>query len=144
MPQDPHSRPPSYALLGVLLSIRLLHRLVTFLRSSSANTSTTRAREKQREQDELLLDGRRVADLLDVRSQDAALEHDAEDDAYTVLDLRAVPDAQRSGRRCVLCLEERTASCATECGHLFCWTCIVGWGREKARPCSRARSLWLT
>lgn len=43
-----------------------------------------------------------------------------------------IPEAIRASRKCALCLEERTASTVTECGHLFCWTCIVGWGREKA------------
>ncbi|KZV92122.1 hypothetical protein EXIGLDRAFT_675525 [Exidia glandulosa HHB12029] len=146
MPQDPHSRPPSYALLGALLAVRLAHRLITALRASSKAQSTglsARAQEKQRETDAdvLLLDGRRVTDLLDIVE---AQEHDAEDDAYTMLDLRAVPDTTRSARRCVLCLEERTASCATECGHLFCWTCIVGWGREKAECPLCRQSLDLT
>lgn len=44
----------------------------------------------------------------------------------------AIPDSIRALRKCALCLEERTASTVTECGHIFCWTCIVGWGREKA------------
>ena len=44
----------------------------------------------------------------------------------------AIPEDVRASRKCALCLEERTASTVTECGHLFCWTCIVGWGREKA------------
>ena len=55
----------------------------------------------------------------------------AEDDKLTVLDFKTIPAELRVGRNCTLCLEERTQSCATECGHLFCWPCIVGWGREK-------------
>ncbi|EJD55320.1 hypothetical protein AURDEDRAFT_147853 [Auricularia subglabra TFB-10046 SS5] len=131
MPEDSGARPPSYALLGVLISVRLIYRLITFLRSTRRKENE-RLSEKRREHDAdiLLIDGRRATSIIDTQPDEAA-EHDAEKDPYTVLDLRGVPEAQRSDRRCVLCLEERTASCATECGHLFCWTCIVGWGREK-------------
>ncbi|KAL9940131.1 hypothetical protein V8E36_000836 [Tilletia maclaganii] len=37
--------------------------------------------------------------------------------------------------RCTLCMEQRTPergnSAVTECGHVFCWDCIMGWAREK-------------
>lgn len=37
--------------------------------------------------------------------------------------------------KCTLCMEkrepERGTSAVTECGHVFCWDCIVGWAREK-------------
>lgn len=37
--------------------------------------------------------------------------------------------------RCTLCMEQREpekgTSAVTECGHVFCWECIVGWAREK-------------
>lgn len=57
----------------------------------------------------------------------------AEEDEGTILDVAQIPSSVRAGRNCTLCLEERTSSCATECGHMFCWNCIVGWGREKVR-----------
>jgi peroxin-10 len=34
-------------------------------------------------------------------------------------------------RKCTLCLEELKDPAATQCGHVFCWTCIGDWVKEK-------------
>jgi len=34
-------------------------------------------------------------------------------------------------RKCTLCLEEMKDPSVTTCGHVFCWTCIGDWAREK-------------
>jgi peroxin-10 len=34
-------------------------------------------------------------------------------------------------RKCTLCLEELKDPASTQCGHVFCWTCIGDWVREK-------------
>lgn len=35
------------------------------------------------------------------------------------------------GVQCILCLEKRENTSATVCGHLFCWSCILGWLDQK-------------
>ncbi|KAH7391716.1 Pex12 amino terminal region-domain-containing protein [Pyrenochaeta sp. MPI-SDFR-AT-0127] len=34
-------------------------------------------------------------------------------------------------RKCTLCLDEMKDPSVTTCGHVFCWTCISDWAREK-------------
>lgn len=38
----------------------------------------------------------------------------------------------RQQRKCTLCLEPLKDPSVTTCGHVFCWTCIGDWVREKA------------
>lgn len=40
-----------------------------------------------------------------------------------------IPEGQQ--RKCTLCLEEMKDPSVTTCGHVFCWTCITDWMREK-------------
>ncbi|KAF8213652.1 Pex12 amino terminal region-domain-containing protein [Mycena galopus ATCC 62051] len=146
VPQNPHVRPPSYSLLGILIGVRLLHRLVMFLRRNLSAESTAKGgkqRESSRTQ-ETFLDERPVSVFLGPVDPEGEPAKPAEEDERTMLDIPSIPDALRAGRSCTLCLEERTDSCATECGHLFCWSCIVGWGREKAECPLCRQSLSLT
>ncbi|KAI9840815.1 MAG: peroxisome biogenesis factor 10 [Sclerophora amabilis] len=50
--------------------------------------------------------------------------------------------AGRQQRKCTLCLEEMKDPSATTCGHIFCWTCIGDWCREKPEcPLCRQTSM---
>ncbi|PPQ72679.1 hypothetical protein CVT26_002895 [Gymnopilus dilepis] len=133
IPKDPHTRPPSYSLLGILIIIRLIYRLVTFCRSSNADGLLENGRSKHikaTSSQDAFIDDIPVTSLLDRVPEDEPSKP-AEEDERTALDITSIHPSLRAARNCTLCLEERTDSCATECGHLFCWKCIVGWGREK-------------
>lgn len=147
VPANPSQKPPSYSLLGILLAIRLtykLHSLVTsFSPKSTAHASehseTSASHDRPTESTEI--DNNTYIDSDPINSLvppslvvAAAAEGEDGKDLWgdrTLLDVEALPDDIRAARRCALCLEERTASTVTECGHVFCWTCVVGWGREK-------------
>jgi len=137
LPQDPNSRPPSYALLGILLAIRLLHRAVAFARemttpqaylSNGDGKAITASHNDAPRDSGPSIDDRSVFSMLMYNAEEV---RDPETDPFTSIDYSVVPASIRANRRCTLCLEERTETTSTECGHLFCWSCIVGWGNEK-------------
>lgn len=139
IPENPHTRPPTYSLLGILILVRLLYRGINVLRTHSSKHAPVDLVSNGSSGSEAVysvdnnphIDARPISSLLNTVEADSATTFSAEEDKLTVIDMKAIPQEIRAGRTCTLCLEERTASCATECGHLFCWTCIYGWGREK-------------
>ncbi|KAI9513144.1 Pex12 amino terminal region-domain-containing protein [Russula earlei] len=139
-PIDPNTRPPSYSLLGILILVRMGYRLLSYLRARSPQLAPGPAPA-------LLvltnrnLDDRPVSTLL---KYDPEADLDSLDENLSVLDLETIPASVRAGRTCTLCLEERTSSCVTECGHLFDWNCIYNWGRERAECPLCRQSLNLT
>lgn len=141
-PVDPNTRPPSYSLLGVLILVRLGYRLLSHLRSRRLRNTPSISDEKHPEFDNPdgpQLDDRPISTLLNYDPESDLVSADRQEQP-TVLDIDSVPASVRAGRMCTLCLEERTATCVTECGHLFDWNCIYSWGRERVRHCLALRS----
>jgi peroxin-10 len=50
---------------------------------------------------------------------------------YELTDEETMGWIEAGNRKCTLCLEEMKDPSVTTCGHVFCWTCIGDWAREK-------------
>jgi peroxin-10 len=55
----------------------------------------------------------------------------AEKPRYQLEDAETMAWIGDANRKCTLCLEEMRDPSVTTCGHVFCWTCIGDWAREK-------------
>lgn len=117
-----------------MILIRLVHRAITTLRQVTAEAAPQQdALQEKMNVKHAFIDGVAVVAATTAPEEEDLEAKPAEEDERTMLNIPAVPSSDRAGRNCTLCLEERTDSCATECGHMFCWPCISGWGREKVR-----------
>jgi peroxin-10 len=108
--------------------------MIRSYRSELPLSATAKGKEKAdfaHNSRETFVDNRPISSFLGPENPEGQPAKPAEEDERTMLDVASIPNTFRAARNCTLCLEERTDSCSTECGHLFCWSCIVGWGREK-------------
>ncbi|KAI9619324.1 hypothetical protein H4Q26_012008 [Puccinia striiformis f. sp. tritici PST-130] len=151
--------PPSYEVLGVLMMIQLIVKVVGSHQQAKRRREQLRLasepvvmasvqEEKQSKQQNskrvLTVDGRLIDEMILVPEEDDDNIVDNHDDyEEEKLDEGEILDDcpegvlidnlsdQVSTRRCTLCLGPRKQQTSLECGHLFCWRCLVSWVKEK-------------
>ena len=152
------AQPPSYEVLGVLMTVQLTVRIVRALlnrrrrlreEKAIASGGTTLSKKEQEKREREKNRKRATVDAVSVDKltfdpEDPAPPAEEEDvpkyawgepfekdEEAAANEGTEVTDSH--ARRCTLCLGARRDPAATSCGHVFCWECIVGWAREKVR-----------
>lgn len=75
----------------------------------------------------------RIDTLEQLSDAQKSLEENNRLSEFATIDLsdpRQLPYIPSSSRSCMLCLSLMVNPSAANCGHMFCWECIVGWVRE--------------
>ncbi|OAV89501.1 hypothetical protein PTTG_28677 [Puccinia triticina 1-1 BBBD Race 1] len=146
--------PPSYEVLGVLMMIQVAvkvletHRQVRRRRellrlaSEPAPVLAEKESDPKKSKRVLTVDGRLIDEIMiePEEEDDDGLGEEPEKEKLEEQDIvEDCPEGvliddlsdQVTTRRCTLCLGPRKEQTSLECGHVFCWRCLVSWVREK-------------
>ncbi len=139
---QPDEQRVGYEVLGVLLVLQMiaqsiLHVRQTLLENSSGQIATADSAAIANKEAEIFT-GSTVEERFTPHhlpkgppqtTQTPVLDHPRYD-LSTPSTMSWIPAGQQ--RKCTLCLEPLRDPSVTTCGHVFCWTCIQDWVREKA------------
>lgn len=115
----------NYSLLGGIIILQFIVKLVISLKNYNDDLIKA-ARGKKDE-----LETTSSEDRIESIQQLVNLSHNY--DSNLIIDLsddNQLPYLPENSRNCMLCLSPMVNPSAANCGHLFCWDCIVDWIRE--------------
>ncbi|KAI5955374.1 PEX10 [Candida jiufengensis] len=118
----------NYSLLGGLIIIQFFVEMIMKLKEY--NNELITKEESLKELDKLKQD---TNNELRIKNINQLNELSNNFDSKFLIDLNdstQLPYLQDNSRNCMLCLSPMITPSAANCGHLYCWDCIVDWIRE--------------
>ena len=132
----PGEQRPEYELLGLLLLVQIATQSYLSLTSSKTEMDPSIILVNDiLSPPQVLKDNSMIAVPTEINNPDNS---DSDNDATALLqpvildlaDENVLPYIPAGSRRCPLCLDPMKDPTAADCGHLFCWTCILRWTGE--------------
>ena len=128
----PGEQRPGYELLGLLLLLQIATQSYLSLASTKMDSDPTKALIEDILIPTQISEGEKAA-IVGLHPPPSPTNDELITTTQTVLDLadeNVLPYIPGGSRRCPLCLDPMKDPTAAECGHLFCWTCILRWTGE--------------
>jgi len=135
----PDEQRVGYEVLGVLLVLQMAVQSALHIRETYLEASSTASRGVEAAVSSSLesssaniisdMNARQLPEGLSANTSTPILDH-ARYDLKESEVMAWMPEGHQ--RKCTLCLEPFRDPSVTTCGHVFCWTCVQDWVKEKA------------
>ncbi|KAL1977638.1 hypothetical protein VTN31DRAFT_497 [Thermomyces dupontii] len=120
-----------YEVLGVLMVLQMAVQAILHVRDTLSSLQEQQSQEKTTYDEKRRQEGNLLPSVTNPPSIPSL---PADEPRYNLAEDPAaipwIPEGQQ--RKCTLCLELFKDPSVTTCGHVFCWSCIRDWVREKA------------
>lgn len=123
----------NYSALGVIILLQFAIKLLLKLKQYS-NERSKSAEEKKRllqQEQEQQEKPDYVTKLLQLELLREQFDSEEKLPNVDLLDPAQLPYLPSTARSCMLCLSDMVNPSAANCGHMFCWDCIVDWVRQQ-------------